>query len=141
MDSGTFSITDIYDFLLGSKNRSGCFGLNFCRCPNLYFVYIKMKMINFKTILILLCSICVFSCSLNDEKKQSAEIIIKKIELFKSNENRFPESVKELGLKEEMDSAVFYEKLNDSAYIVWYGLSVGESNVYRSSSKNWNKEG
>jgi hypothetical protein len=50
---------------------------------------------------------------------------------------RLPKNISEIGLKEAMDSPAFYQMENDSTYIVWYGLGLGESNTYHSSSKEW----
>lgn len=68
-------------------------------------------------------------------------MLIEKVETFKKAHNRLPENVTELGLTESMDSPAFYQVENDSTYMVWYGLSVGESKVYRSETKKWTPEG
>lgn len=81
------------------------------------------------------------SCNFKNEEQQYAEELIKKVESFRKINNRIPENVSEIGILEEMDSPAFYQKKNDSTYIIWYGLSVGESNVYNSLTKEWKKEG
>ena len=82
-----------------------------------------------------------YSCSFKSKKEKFAKELLEKVENFRKVNNRIPENVRELGLSEEMDSPVFYHKENDSVYIIWYGLSIGESNVYNSSIKEWKKEG
>ena len=66
---------------------------------------------------------------------------MKKVETFKKENNRLPKNVSEFGLKEFMNSPAFYQMINDSTYTVWYGLSLGESKIYRSSTRKWTKEG
>ena len=83
----------------------------------------------------------IFSCDLKNENQEYAEMLIEKVETFEKKNNRLPKNVSEFGLNELMDSPAFYQLETDSTYIVWYGLSVGESKIYRSSTKKWTKEG
>ena len=85
--------------------------------------------------------ILLYSCEFKDEHQEYAEMIIIKVEAFKKKKNRLPKDVSELGMVEEMESPAFYQLQKDSTYVVWYGLSLGESKVYRSSSKTWSEEG
>ena len=81
------------------------------------------------------------SCEFNNEQQEYAEMLIEKVETFKKENNRLPKDVSELGLTEKMDSPAFYQIQTDSTYMVWYGLIVGESKVYRSSTKKCTEEG
>jgi|688.fasta_scaffold2156884_1 hypothetical protein len=81
------------------------------------------------------------SCEFKNERQEYADTLIDKVETFKKENNRLPKDVSELGWTEKMDSPAFYRMQTDSTYLVWYGLSVGESKVYRSSTKKWTKEG
>ncbi|MBL7472080.1 hypothetical protein [Robertkochia sediminum] len=92
-------------------------------------------------ILILILLFGLYGCEFNNERQEYAEMLIEKIEKFKTKNNRLPKDVSELGLTEKMDSPAFYQIQTDSTYMVWYGLSVGESKVYRSATKKWTKEG
>ena len=89
--------------------------------------------------LILLLGLC--SCEFENDRQDHAEMLIEKVETFKKANNRLPKDVSELGLTEKMDSPAFYQMETDSTYMVWYGLSVGESKVYRSSTEKWTEEG
>lgn len=82
-----------------------------------------------------------YSCEFNNERQEYAEMLIDKVETFKTKNNRLPKDVSELGLIEKIDSPAFYQIQTDSTYMVWYGLSVGESQVYRSATKKWTEEG
>ncbi len=82
-----------------------------------------------------------YSCEFNNERQEYAEMLIEKVETFKTKNNRLPKDVSELGLIEKIDSPAFYQIQTDSTYMVWYGLSVGESKVYRSATKKWTEKG
>ena len=82
-----------------------------------------------------------YSCEFNNERQEYTEMLIEKVETFKTKNNRLPKDLSELGLIEKMDSPAFYQIQTDSTYMVWYGLSVGESKVYRSATKKWTEEG
>lgn len=82
-----------------------------------------------------------YSCEFNNEQQEYAEMLIEKVETFKTKNNRLPKDVSELGLTEKMDGPAFYQIQTDSTYMVWYGLSVGESKVYSSATKKWTEEG
>ena len=97
-----------------------------------------MKIRNFILIISFFITV-IYSCNLKNDKQEYGEFLIKKVETFHKLHNRIPENVSEIGLLEEIDSPAFYQKENDSTYIIWYGLSVGESNVYNSSTKKWTK--
>ena len=38
---------------------------------------------------------------------------------------------------ENEDGPVYYEKINDGVYILWYGTTLGESNIYNSKKQRW----
>jgi len=93
-----------------------------------------------KIVLIISQVLILFSfnnCELNNENLNYAEELISKIESFKTIEHRLPNEVSELGLKEKMDDLAFYQLTSDSTYQIWYGLSLGESNIYSSETKQW----
>ena len=90
-------------------------------------------------ICVLLFSIC--GCSVENKREKYAELIIEKVEQFKTEKNRLPKNVSEIGLVELENSKAFYERKTDSTYIVWFGLSIGESKTYNSSKKEWTKGG
>ncbi len=92
-------------------------------------------------ILTIIIFFVIYGCELKNENKEYADMLIEKVEKFKKENNRLPKNVSEFGLTELMDSPAFYQMENDSTYIVWLGLSVGESKVYSSSTKKWTTGG
>ncbi|MCT8341269.1 hypothetical protein MG296_14500 [Flavobacteriaceae bacterium TK19130] len=83
-----------------------------------------------------LISCCDYFC----ERHKYAESIIQKVEKFKSENQRLPENVSEIELKETTESEAFYSKTSDSTYTVWYAIGF-DSNVYTSETKEWNTKG
>ena len=81
--------------------------------------------------------IILFSCSVESEKQEYADFLIKEIKSYEEKTNRLPKNTSELGLIEKEDSKAFYQLETDSSYIVWYGLGIGESKVYSSINKTW----
>lgn len=78
-----------------------------------------------------------FSCLIESDKKEYAELLIEKVEFFKSQANRLPKNISELNLIEKENSKAFYQLETDTSYIIWYGLSLGESKTYNSINKKW----
>ena len=48
-----------------------------------------------------------YSCEFNNERQEYAEMLIERVETFKTKNNRLPKDVSELGLIEKMDSPAF----------------------------------
>ncbi len=63
--------------------------------------------------------------------------LIEKIELFKKENGKLPESLTELRIKEKEEGPLYYSKLDSIKYIVWFGTELGESKTYYSHSKKW----
>lgn len=80
-------------------------------------------------------------CDDNCQCQKYAEIMIQKIDSFESTHKRLPEDVLEIGLIEKLDSPAFYQKTGDTTYMIWYGLGLGSSMVYYSTTKTWREEG
>ena len=95
----------------------------------------------FKILAVLFGAFLIFSCDASSDKEEYAEIIIEKVDQFKSENDRLPNDVREIGLTEMEDSPAFYEKTSDSTYQVWYGLSLGESKIFNSQTQEWTTGG
>ncbi|WKV11824.1 hypothetical protein [Marivirga harenae] len=80
-------------------------------------------------------------CDILCERQEHAELIIEKVEKFKQNNGRLPKDVTEIGLDDTQMHLSFYQITSDTTYMVWYGLSLGESKIYRSETKKWTEEG
>lgn len=71
--------------------------------------------------------------------QRMGEEFVGKIEAFRMSQGRLPESLDEVGIrvKDLGDPPVYYQKESPDRYIVWYGLSLGESMTYDSVTKKW----
>jgi len=88
-------------------------------------------------ICILIVSVSLVGACTNS-KKADADAVIGKIEAFQRENSRLPESLSEVGVSEKEEGPVYYQKKNSSSYEVWYGTSLGESEVYDSIKGSWN---
>ena len=75
----------------------------------------------------------------NHANQRLGEQVVAKVENFRQINGRLPESLQEIGIqvKSLSDPPVYYLKKDSDHYIVWYGLSLGESMAYDSQTKQW----
>lgn len=66
------------------------------------------------------------------------EMLVEKIESFRDEHDRLPNSLVEIGL-EETDGAdvLYYNKRDSLNYTVSFGTALGESKFYYSDSQQW----
>jgi hypothetical protein len=89
-------------------------------------------------VLILLSLVCCIACG-PTKQKLGAEAV-SKIEDFKRVHGRIPNSLLEVGVRED-ESGPYYCRTSDEDYIVWYGTTLGESVQYSSKTKYWREAG
>ena len=94
--------------------------------------------IKFFLTFLLLTTICFSSlnCGFSDKTTKGNEAIIK-IEEFKSKNGKLPNSLSEVEIVETENGPIYYERKNDSKYILWFGKELGESVTYDSDTKQW----
>ena len=78
-----------------------------------------------------------FACSTMNGKRSEGERVVRKIGQFRQSESRLPESLNEIGLPDSEEGPIYYKKLSENRYQVWYGTSLGESVTYDSERKSW----
>lgn len=78
------------------------------------------------------------SCS--HSRKEIGISVITKIEAYRLKHDKLPLDLNDIGLNYDESGPVYYTVLNDSVYEVYYGLDLGTSMVYNSTSKVWRKE-
>ena len=100
----------------------------------------KMKRL-FQILTIAILLMTTSCCDILCERQEHAELIIEKVEKFKQDKGRLPEDLTEIGLDDTQMHLSFYQLTSDTTYMVWYGLGVGESKIYRSETKKWTEEG
>lgn len=81
-------------------------------------------------------SLLIFACGANEKLKQGNEVAAK-VEKFKSEKGRLPNSLTEIGIVETESGPIYYKKESETKYILWFGKELGESVVYDSDTKRW----
>ena len=61
--------------------------------------------------------------------------IVSRVEVFRASNGRLPETLKEVGMDDQVK--VFYQKISDDEYCVWFGTTLGESDTFNSRTKEW----
>ena len=67
----------------------------------------------------------------------NAEVMIRKIEVFRTNMNRLPTNTTEIGYTNEIEESPFYRRLSISNYEVFYALGFEKMKIYSSKDKSW----
>ncbi len=92
---------------------------------------------NLKQFLVILLFCClVFACNHNEKFKQGNEVTTK-VEKFRNEQGRLPNSLSEIGIEQTEGGPIYYKKESESKYIIWFGKELGESETYDSDSKKW----
>lgn len=86
--------------------------------------------------MILAVALFIFACNSNEKLRQGNEIVAK-IEKFRSEKSKLPNSLSEIGIAETESGPIYYEKKSETRYILWFGKELGESKIYDSETKNW----
>ncbi|MGI8641038.1 MAG: hypothetical protein ACR2MG_13975 [Pyrinomonadaceae bacterium] len=96
-----------------------------------------MKSKLFPTVLLTtLIWLSVSACASDAKIKEGNEVAVK-IENFRSEKGRLPNSLTEVGIAEMESGPIYYDKKSESKYILWFGKELGESVVYDSDTKQW----
>jgi hypothetical protein len=96
-----------------------------------------MKILYITTLIFYVC----FCSSCTDERQKLGEEIISKIETYKKVNGRLPNQLNDIGIIEKEEGPIYYTKQNDTTYIIYYGLGLGESMVYDFRTKKWKSDG
>lgn len=63
--------------------------------------------------------------------------IVARVEAYRARNGHLPETLEEVGF-DDGNLRVFYRKVTDDEYAVWFGAySVGESVTFNSRTKKW----
>jgi len=62
--------------------------------------------------------------------------MISRVEAFRASHRHLPATLQEIGY-ENPDEKVFYLRISDNEYCLWFGTTLGESDTYLSSDKKW----
>jgi hypothetical protein len=85
-------------------------------------------------------SLLVFACSLVNRDarlKDQGNKIVAKIDAFNNKNKRLPNSLSEIGIEEKLEGPIYYQKVTDTKYVVWFGKELGESETFDSDTRQW----
>ena len=93
-------------------------------------------------VIVLLISIILtlWNIELNREfhRHMRAFDVIERIYRFQKINDRLPNDMGEIEARYNTESGpIYYDRKSPNQFIVWFGRSLGESEVYESSSKSW----
>ncbi len=80
--------------------------------------------------------IFIFACGYGEKLRKENELVAK-IEKFRTDKSRLPNSLSEIGIVETESGPIYYRKESETKYIVWFGKELGESATYDSDAKQW----
>lgn len=86
-------------------------------------------------LLIVLCSCD--AASRESHLIEEGNKIIGKIESFRKDKGKLPDSLTSVGIEEKEEGPIYYEKRGEAEYVLWFGRELGESVTYDSKSKEW----
>jgi hypothetical protein len=101
------------------------------------------KLILLSVIIVLaLAALLVFYFRYSESKKYEKQGIelISKIEEYRKQNNKLPNTVADLGLVEPMNQGPYYEKKDSLNYIVFFNIGFDNSKIYSSQTKEWKNE-
>jgi hypothetical protein len=73
------------------------------------------------------------------EMKSKGDTVIARIENYRAANDKLPNSLTDLGIEEKESGPIYYQKSSEKNYIIWFGMTLGESTTYDSITKTWNK--
>jgi len=100
----------------------------------------KKKLITSSVLLLTFLLLIYFYLRKHEDYKYVKEgsILIEKVEKYKKEHGKLPESVKDLGLIPEMDEGPYYKKTDSSNYIIYFNIGLDNDQfIYYSKSKRW----
>ncbi len=73
----------------------------------------------------------------NKTYKTKGNLLIEKVELYKSQNSRLPKSLEELNIEPEMGEGPYYEKIDSVKYIVYFNIGFDNTFTYFSDTETW----
>ncbi len=73
-------------------------------------------------------------------KMETATRIVKEIRTFQTAHNKLPDSLSEIGEKDDTSAPVHYQKLDERSFRVWSEANSDEREVYDSVADTWYRE-
>ena len=88
-------------------------------------------------ILIFIIVFAVFKKQEFSNYKEKGSVVVEKIFNFKKLNSRLPNSISEFEINLEMGEGPYYEKLNDTTFIVFFNIGFDDKIIFNSNKKIW----
>jgi hypothetical protein len=75
--------------------------------------------------------------ALDEQRIQKGKELTAKVEGFRREKGRLPDSLGELGVEEIIEGPLYYTKSGETSYTIHFGTTLGESVIYNSDTKEW----
>jgi hypothetical protein len=75
--------------------------------------------------------------ALDEQRIQKGNELIAKVESYRREKGRLPDSLGELGVEEKIVGPLYYTKKGETFYSIHFGTTLGESVIYNSDTKEW----
>ena len=73
----------------------------------------------------------------NQSYKERGNQLIEKVETYKEQHGKLPETVADLDVEPEMGEGPYYEKIDDSKYTVYFNIGFDNTLTYYSDTGEW----
>lgn len=72
--------------------------------------------------------------------KERGDQLIEKVEIYKEQHGKLPETVADLDIEPEMGEGPYYEKLDDGQYTAYFNIGFDDMYAYYSDTGEWNEK-
>ena len=100
----------------------------------------KKVLIFLVVILVVLCGVRYMQFRENKTYEDEGQVLIDKIEHYRSIHKRLPSNIESLGEKETMSNGPYYEQVDSNTYKVYFCMGFDAYKVYSSKDRKWTNE-
>ena len=101
----------------------------------------KKIIIGLSAVLIVMIAMVLYLRNSEDKNyKEKGQKLVVKVEEYRKQHGKLPQSITDLGIKEEMGEGPYYEKIDNAKYEVYFNIGFDNTLTYYSDTEKW-KEG
>jgi hypothetical protein len=97
------------------------------------------RMVRWLLPILLIPVLCAIWVLRPDSHRRKGNRVVDEVKTFQRTHGRLPDSLTEIGESGDESGPVYYQNQGDQSFIVWYGLRLGESEVYDSKTGRWDE--
>jgi hypothetical protein len=68
---------------------------------------------------------------------QTARPIQAELEMYRQRYQQYPNSLVQIGVVEQEEGPIHYQRQSEDRYILWFGSHLGESKTFHSGAGDW----